>query len=403
MSGKRILTAILVLALPGLLGACGPGNTLVSRHTPSDGEDAQLKTVEASLQQIREQIKALEHKQAQSESRIAELQKKLGLPVGHTEAPAPAVPQGSALGAGFSRPAAEAAAPAASGLTPPAKEPAPGPATVPPAWNPMLPAAAQPGPEPTAMAASPSPFAAGQPPATPPPGGKGAHVGSAPIVEPRSMAEAKKHHAPGRVGPTGPAAPATPATPEAAIAADRSERQAAATPPAATEPQAEAAPKPPVAQPTQPTQPAQSAPPVAKAPSSPLPGNAETASPAEKNAYNQALQLAINGHQPEAKAAFDQFLTDHPKSPLVPNALYWVGEGAYQSGDYQGAMADFEKVAKGWPGHHKAADSLYKMAMAQEKSGNIPAARTTLERFLKEYPNAELAGAARQKLQALPQ
>ena len=41
--------------------------------------------------------------------------------------------------------------------------------------------------------------------------------------------------------------------------------------------------------------------------------------------------------------------------------------------------------------------------MAQEKSGNIPAARTTLERFLKEYPNAELAGAARQKLQALPQ
>ena len=155
MSGKRILTAILVLALPGLLGACGPGNTLVSRHTPSDGEDAQLKTVEASLQQIREQIKALEHKQAQSESRIAELQKKLGLPVGHTEAPAPAVPQGSALGAGFSRPAAEAAAPAASGLTPPAKEPAPGPATVPPAWNPMLPAAAQPGPEPTAMDANP--------------------------------------------------------------------------------------------------------------------------------------------------------------------------------------------------------------------------------------------------------
>ena len=87
----------------------------------------------------------------------------------------------------------------------------------------------------------------------------------------------------------------------------------------------------------------------------------------------------------------------------MPNALYWVGEGAYQSGDYQGAVADFDKVAKSWPGHHKAGDALYKMAMAQEKAGDVAAARATLERFLKDYPNAELAGAARQKLQALPQ
>jgi tol-pal system protein YbgF len=134
----------------------------------------------------------------------------------------------------------------------------------------------------------------------------------------------------------------------------------------------------------------------------PVPGNAHTASPAEKAAYNKALQLAINGHQAEAKAAFDQFLAAHPRSPLTPNAMYWLGEGAYQSGEYQAAIAEFQKVAKGWPGHHKAADSLYKIAQVQEKSGDLKAARATLERYLKDYPNAELAGAVRQKLQALP-
>jgi tol-pal system protein YbgF len=131
-------------------------------------------------------------------------------------------------------------------------------------------------------------------------------------------------------------------------------------------------------------------------------GNAETASPAEKAEYNRALQLAINGNTAGAKAAFDQFLAAHPRSPLTPNALYWVGEGAFAGGDYQTAISDFDKVAKGWPGHHKAADALYKMAMAQEKAGDAAGARASLERYLKDYPSAELAGVVRQKLETLP-
>ena len=83
-------------------------------------------------------------------------------------------------------------------------------------------------------------------------------------------------------------------------------------------------------------------------------------------------------------------------------AMYWLAEGAYQRGDYKAAIAEFDKVAKGWPGHHKAADALYKLAQVQEKSGDVAGARASLERYLRDYPNAELAGAARQKLQALP-
>ncbi len=80
-----------------------------------------------------------------------------------------------------------------------------------------------------------------------------------------------------------------------------------------------------------------------------------------------------------------------------------MGESSYAGGDYQKAINEFERVSRGWPGHHKAADSLYKVAMAQEKLGDVVAAKATLERFLKDYPNAEMAGVARQKLQALSQ
>jgi len=420
MSGKRILTALLVLALPGLLGACGPGNTLARRHAPGADGDSQLKTVETGLHQLQEQVNAIKHRQAQNEAHIAELQKRLGLPVTQVTAPAPAVPQGSALGAGFTHPEAEAPKPA--------DEAAPSPAAQ---LQPQLQSQLQPQPTPAAPAfpaAKPQPALTTAPPsplshaAEQTPYGKGSRVGPTPFSEAMAKANARKRRGIGNhVGPA-------PTTPEAAIAADRSTRPAASaqptmtkqppaippepaatTPPVQTPaPAASAAPTPtaePPATASTPTPPPATAqtPPPASPPPSPVPGNATTASAAEKTAYNQALQLAINGHRAEAKAAFDQFMTTHPRSPLVPNALYWVGEGAYQSGDYQAALTDFEKVAKGWPGHHKASDSLYKIAMTQEKSGNIPAARATLERYLKEYPNAELAGAARQKLQTLGQ
>lgn len=392
MSGKRILTAILVVALPGLLGACGPGNTLVGRHSPGANGDSRLKSVETGLHQLQEQVKAIKHHQTENDAHIAALQKRLGLPVVQKTTPGPAVPQGSALGTGFTHPEAESPAPAATSPSPPTVAQAqPAPQLSASFPTPIPQPAATPKPTETATAPSPLPRPARHTPAV---GGKGAWVGPP---------TAAKH----RTGSS--AGSSAPATPEAAIAADRSAgvtKTAQPAPVGVTTPSPTApTPTPPTAQPTPAAtapQPTPTAPPTAT-PTQPalIPGNPERASAAGKVAYNQALQLAINGHRAEAKAAFDQFMAAHPKSPLVPNALYWIGEGAYQSGEYKAALADFEKVAKGWPGHHKAADSLYKIAMTQEKSGNIAAARVALERYLKDYPNAELAGAARQKLQTL--
>ena len=141
MSGKRTLIVTLALVLTGLLGACGPGNTIALRHNTGGGEDSQQKSVASSLQQIEEQLKSLERKQALTDARIAELLKKSGLIPGHGDKPAPAVPQGSALGVGFVRPAAGAPSAPAAEAVPSGKASPPPPVpdeTTPPATPPPV-------------------------------------------------------------------------------------------------------------------------------------------------------------------------------------------------------------------------------------------------------------------------
>ncbi|KHK02287.1 tol-pal system protein YbgF [Desulfovibrio sp. TomC] len=404
MKRTTLLMGLVALCLTGLLGACGPGNTLA---VGKGSEDFRLKAIEANLQKAQDDLKALSGQQQQNDAKLADIHKQLGairtvLEGQGVKLPAPGA-RGSALGVGFAHPG-EAVAPEPATAAAAAAEPSP---AVPGAPGPGVPGA--PGGHSPAMGAP-----AGQPNGLPPRPAPAAATRSTP---PPSAAEMRGRHG-GRVGP-----PETPATPEAAIAADRVEAgpgprpatapvataqapaAAQATPPSPTVPTAApaaAAPSPVAAEtPPGPKAEEPAATPGSKG-SGPAPGYADTATPAQKAEYNRALQLAINGRAAEAKAAFDQFLAANPASPLTPNALYWVGEGAFARGDYQTAIADFDKVAKGWPGHHKAADSLYKMAMAQEKAGDVPAARASLERYLKDYPNAELAGVARQKLQALP-
>jgi len=151
-----------------------------------------------------------------------------------------------------------------------------------------------------------------------------------------------------------------------------------------------------------PSGPAPSAAPAASAPtpaSGPVSGKP---SPGEEADYNRALKLALNGKPREASAAFGEFLSRHPHSPLEPNVRYWIGESDYIQGNMSQAAQSFTDVSTRYAGHHKAADSLYKLGMVQEKLGNTAAARTAYESLIKDYPASELTGNAKRKLEQLP-
>lgn len=103
-----------------------------------------------------------------------------------------------------------------------------------------------------------------------------------------------------------------------------------------------------------------------------------------------------------ARNAFETFLEDNPENPLVPNALYWLGETYYGQERYAQAILTFKDVTRRFAQHHKAADALLKIGYSYAELGDAQNARFYLQALLDEFPGAPSARLARQRLSALP-
>lgn len=92
-----------------------------------------------------------------------------------------------------------------------------------------------------------------------------------------------------------------------------------------------------------------------------------------------------------AAATLQGFLTQHPKSELLPEALYYLGECLYAQGKRQDAIRTFSRLLEQYPNHKSAAEALYALGVAQEESGDHPAAAGRFEGFLRRFPKHRLA------------
>ncbi|MBG3877179.1 tol-pal system protein YbgF [Desulfovibrio oxamicus] len=117
----------------------------------------------------------------------------------------------------------------------------------------------------------------------------------------------------------------------------------------------------------------------------------------DKAAYESALNLLQRGKTDEARVRFDGFLSDYPNSALVPNALYWKGEALYAQRRYADAIVAFKEVTARFPRHHKAADSLLKIALAYKQLGDDENVRFHLKALREDHPDSPAAKLARQR------
>uniref|UniRef100_B8DL26 Tol-pal system protein YbgF n=1 Tax=Nitratidesulfovibrio vulgaris (strain DSM 19637 / Miyazaki F) TaxID=883 RepID=B8DL26_NITV9 len=117
----------------------------------------------------------------------------------------------------------------------------------------------------------------------------------------------------------------------------------------------------------------------------------------DKAAYESALNLLQRGKTDEARVRFDGFLGDYPNSALVPNALYWKGEALYAQRRYADAIVAFKEVTARFPKHHKAADSLLKIALAYKQLGDDENVRFHLKALREDHPDSPAAKLARQR------
>ena len=117
--------------------------------------------------------------------------------------------------------------------------------------------------------------------------------------------------------------------------------------------------------------------------------------------YREAIMLVGRGKQAEARRAFQQVFDSDPAGDLADNALFWIGETYYAAGDYTNAVRHYSRVVNEFSDQNKAPDSLFKIALAQARTGDLALARRTLQQVIEKYPYSSTASSAKAELQRI--
>jgi tol-pal system protein YbgF len=132
-----------------------------------------------------------------------------------------------------------------------------------------------------------------------------------------------------------------------------------------------------------------------------LDGKSVTVGRDEQGAYDAALVLFRAGDFQGAIRSLQTFLVRYPQSAYVPSAHYWIGNAHYALKDYKNAIASQQIVVDRFADTPRAPEALLNIAASQDELKQRAAARTTLQRLLKEYPDSESAKVAKERLAAM--
>ena len=107
-----------------------------------------------------------------------------------------------------------------------------------------------------------------------------------------------------------------------------------------------------------------------------------------KARYQYAFGYLRKREFQKAELALKEFLITHPDDPLVPNAMYWLGETYYTRGKYEDAAEIF---ISGYEQHSKSSktpDNLLKLGLSLLKLERRADACIAFAQLLSEFPNS---------------
>jgi tol-pal system protein YbgF len=116
--------------------------------------------------------------------------------------------------------------------------------------------------------------------------------------------------------------------------------------------------------------------------------------------YEASVAQLRRGSTATARTGLRQLLQNHPTSERVPDALYFMGQ-SYAAENPDSAAAYYNLVVQNHPQSSRAAAALYNLGLLAERRKDTPAARDAYQRVVKQYPRADEAALARDRLRAL--
>ena len=117
--------------------------------------------------------------------------------------------------------------------------------------------------------------------------------------------------------------------------------------------------------------------------------------------YTDARRDLQTGNADLALQEFQQYLSYFPNTELAPSAQYYIGEIAYNRGDYNGAVQAFDSVLERYPQNPKTPDAHLMKGMALLKAGQRSRAIQEFRDLAETYPRTDDARKAQQQLRQL--
>ncbi|MFQ5656634.1 MAG: tol-pal system protein YbgF [Candidatus Methylomirabilales bacterium] len=143
-----------------------------------------------------------------------------------------------------------------------------------------------------------------------------------------------------------------------------------------------------------------SLPPSATA-TAPTPPVMQGSLPSPEEVYRNALTDYTKGNYDLAIEGFKNYLTFFPKTSLVPNAQYWLGESYYSKREYLRAIREFDKLIKGHPSSTKVPSAMLKKGYAYVELGETRQGEGVLRELVGKFPRSREARLAQDSLERL--
>ncbi|MES2885601.1 MAG: tol-pal system protein YbgF [Pseudomonadota bacterium] len=152
------------------------------------------------------------------------------------------------------------------------------------------------------------------------------------------------------------------------------------------------------------SEPAPTVPPVIFAPPVSAAASADAGSTAaeEQTAYLKAFDSLKAGKYDAAITNFKGMLEKWPQGNFADNAWYWLGESQYVKRQYKPALDSYTALVTRFPASPKVPDALFKSGLTQVELQQTDQAKASWRRVMKDYPNSNAAGLARQRLTQTP-
>ena len=114
--------------------------------------------------------------------------------------------------------------------------------------------------------------------------------------------------------------------------------------------------------------------------------------------FTDARRDQQTGNTPLAAQEYQQYLTYFPNTEYAANAQYYLGEIAYNQGDYKTAIEAFDAVLERYPQNPRTKDARYMKGLALAKDGQRSKAVQELRALIQTYPGTEQARKAQAAL-----